>query len=215
MSLGHLGSDHVGPDASAEEVTLGGKGISPNSSPALIVDGDYLQEGGGILSLDIGGTDSASYAQVQVGGATTLMDGAILDLNFVNGFAPHTGDTFSLFTSGSMTGNFATVTIEGLASGFQYNLAQDGKGDLQLIALNDGRPTITLKAGARGVNTVGLTWSGATSAAIDVYRNNALIRTVPNFGRYIDYTGGATYTYQVCEAGTATCSSTVTATLRH
>jgi hypothetical protein len=208
VAYGGVGIRAISPASAARLVPTA-------SNPVMTVGGDFTLDGGGTLELEIGGTDSASYSQIQVGGATTLTDGAILDLNFVNGFAPHTGDTFNLFTSGSMTGNFATVTIEGLASGFQYNLAQDGKGHLQLIALNDGHPPITLAAGARGVNSVGLTWSGATSATIDVYRNAALIRTVPNFGRYTDYTGGATYTYQVCEGGTQTCSGTVTATLRH
>jgi serine protease len=60
---------------------------------------------------------------------------------------------------------------------------------------------------------VDLTWSGATSASIDVYRNGALIATTPNDGFHTDSTpnkGRATYTYQVCEAGTATCSNTAT-----
>ena len=58
-----------------------------------------------------------------------------------------------------------------------------------------------------------LTWSGASSANIDVYRNNALIATVPNTGAYTDSTGDhgrATYTYRVCETGTMTCSNEVT-----
>ena len=58
-----------------------------------------------------------------------------------------------------------------------------------------------------------LTWSGATSANIDVYRNGAVIATVPNTGAYTDSTGNhgrATYTYRVCEAGTLTCSNDAT-----
>ena len=52
---------------------------------------------------------------------------------------------------------------------------------------------ITLSAARRkvqGVNTVRLTWSGATSANIDIYRNSPPpIATVPNMGRYMDSTG--------------------------
>ncbi len=58
-----------------------------------------------------------------------------------------------------------------------------------------------------------LTWSPATSTSMDVYRNNALIATVPNTGAYTDSTGQhgrATYTYRVCEAGTLTCSNDAT-----
>jgi len=36
---------------------------------------------------------------------------------------------------------------------------------------------------------VRLQWRGATSAFIDVYRNNVLIATTPNNGQYTDSTG--------------------------
>jgi hypothetical protein len=64
-----------------------------------------------------------------------------------------------------------------------------------------------------GINTVRLQWRGATSANIDVYRNNVLIVTTPNDGQYDDSTGDtgrAQYLYQVCEAATQTCSNDVT-----
>jgi len=81
-----------------------------------------------------------------------------------------------------------------------------------------GSPTITLSAAKRRVgeiNTVRLTWSGATSPDIDVYRNGTLTVTTPNDGSYVDSTGDtgrARYTYQVCEAGTQTCSNEATVT---
>ena len=61
-----------------------------------------------------------------------------------------------------------------------------------------------------GINTVLLTWSGATSADIDVYRDSVLITTTPNDGNYDDSTGDtgqARYQYRVCEAGTSSCSN--------
>jgi N-acetylneuraminic acid mutarotase len=64
----------------------------------------------------------------------------------------------------------------------------------------------------QGINTVRLTWSGATSHEIDVYRLGALVATTPNDGAYVDSTGDtgrARYTYRVCEAGTQTCSNNV------
>jgi serine protease len=81
-------------------------------------------------------------------------------------------------------------------------------------------PPITLSGAGRkvgGINTVRLTWGGATSTDIDVYRNGTLIETTPNDGSYIDSTGDtgrARYTYQVCEAGTSTCSDDATVTFR-
>jgi N-acetylneuraminic acid mutarotase len=79
---------------------------------------------------------------------------------------------------------------------------------------------ITLSAAGRkvgGINTVRLTWSGATSTNINVYRNGVVIATVPNTGRYTDSTGDtgrARYTYRVCEGGTSTCSNNARVTFR-
>ena len=68
-----------------------------------------------------------------------------------------------------------------------------------------------------GINTVRLTWTGATSNNVDVYRNDVVVATTANDGRYEDSTGDtgrAQYVYMVCEAGTATCSNQVTVRFR-
>ena len=58
-----------------------------------------------------------------------------------------------------------------------------------------------------------LTWSGATSNMVDIYRNNARTATTLNDGLYTDPIGGhGTYTYRVCAAGTQTCSNQATVT---
>lgn len=65
----------------------------------------------------------------------------------------------------------------------------------------------------KGKQRVDLSWSGAGSSDVDIYRNGAVIVTTANDGAYTDdigAKGGATYDYQVCEAGTSTCSTTVT-----
>ena len=58
-----------------------------------------------------------------------------------------------------------------------------------------------------------LSWSGADSSNVDIIRNGSLLTTVSNTGAYTDATnfrGGGSLTYQVCEAGTSTCSDSVT-----
>jgi PKD repeat protein len=55
-----------------------------------------------------------------------------------------------------------------------------------------------------------LTWSGAASTSVDVYRNGAKVVTTPNDGSHTDAIGKGTtgtYLYKVCEAGTAVCSN--------
>ena len=64
-----------------------------------------------------------------------------------------------------------------------------------------------------GIDTSRLKWRGATSANVDVYRNGVVVATTPNDGLYDDSTGTtgqASFMYHVCEAGTQTCSNTVT-----
>src|SRR5438067_5034611 len=78
---------------------------------------------------------------------------------------------------------------------------------------------INLSASGRkvhGVDTVDLSWNGATSSNVDIYRNGVIIATVPSTpGSYTDNTnqkGRATFIYKVCEAGTQNCSNQVTVT---
>ncbi|MGH7458400.1 MAG: PKD domain-containing protein [Longimicrobiaceae bacterium] len=67
----------------------------------------------------------------------------------------------------------------------------------------------------KGEQHVDLEWSGATSTNVDVYREGAVVATTENDGFYTDATGlhgGGSYTYQICEEGTTTCSNEATAT---
>ena len=83
---------------------------------------------------------------------------------------------------------------------------------------SSGGDAITLSATGykvRGLQKADLTWSGATSSNVDVYRDGAVVATTANDGAYtdnIDRRGSGSYTYRVCEAGTSTCSSTSTVT---
>jgi N-acetylneuraminic acid mutarotase len=80
--------------------------------------------------------------------------------------------------------------------------------------------TITLSAKGRkvaGINTVRLSWSGASASDIDIYRDSVLIVTTANDGSHTDSTGDtgrARYTYRVCEAGGSTCSNNARVTFR-
>ena len=77
---------------------------------------------------------------------------------------------------------------------------------------------ITLSAAGhkvKGVQHADLTWNGATSTSVDVYRDNVRITTTANDGAHTDNIGrrgGGSYVYRVCEAGTTTCSNNATVT---
>jgi len=88
--------------------------------------------------------------------------------------------------------------------------------DVTVSAGGDDPPAddFTLSASGfkvRGVQHADLTWSGATSTNVDVYRDGSFRTTTPNNGAYIEnigVRGPGNYVYQVCEEGsTSTCSN--------
>jgi subtilisin family serine protease len=107
---------------------------------------------------------------------------------------------------------------------FGYGIVQAADADAYITANNicDGGTTpptggdLTLNASGykvQGTQRVDLTWSGATSSNVDVYQNGSLKVTTANDGALtinLNTKGGGTYTFQVCEAGTSTCSETAT-----
>jgi subtilisin family serine protease len=67
----------------------------------------------------------------------------------------------------------------------------------------------------KGMQKVDLSWSGATGAMVDIWRNGTFLVSTANDEAYTDAInrkGGGSYTYKVCEAGTATCSAGRSAT---
>jgi len=66
----------------------------------------------------------------------------------------------------------------------------------------------------QGRQMVDLSWNGATSNNIDIYRNGVLIATVPNspsfYTDHIGARGKGTDTYRDCDAGNQNCSNQVT-----
>ena len=90
--------------------------------------------------------------------------------------------------------------------------------DDQDVTVSSGGGSITLSVTGykvRGLQKADLEWSPLTSTKVDVYRDRALIFATDNDGFYtdnIDQRGGGSYTYQVCEEGTSTCSNEATIT---
>ncbi|WP_448548550.1 S8 family serine peptidase [Thalassotalea fusca] len=66
---------------------------------------------------------------------------------------------------------------------------------------------------SKGKNRVDLSWSGASTSSVDIYRNGSLYRTTSNDGAYTDaFRTYGSYTYKVCDEGTNNCSDESTVT---
>jgi len=106
-------------------------------------------------------------------------------------------------------------TLQARASDAANNV---GSSALTTVTVSNGPVGISLTASGykvKGLQKVALTWSGATSTTVDVYRNSVKIATPANSGAYtdnIDKKGTGSYRYKVCAVGTSTCSNEATVT---
>jgi hypothetical protein len=135
-----------GGTINAQKVINGGT-VAPGDPTTLTIAGDYTQTANGVLVLAIGGPDSADSDHLAIDGMFAVETGAVLQLDFIDGFAPTAGETFDLIdyqTIDPLNAAFSQVDIEGLQAGFEYVVTPVG-GDVtnfQLTALNDGVSTV-------------------------------------------------------------------------
>jgi len=97
-----------------------------------------------------------------------------------------------------------------------FNLSGSSAWSATASATTDAGPPpadITLTLNGRkdkGKHIVDLSWSGTTSATVEIYRDGGLLTTVPDTGSYTDNTnnkGGRVYIYKVCDVDTGSCSA--------
>jgi len=185
--------------------TLGGTVTQIPSVSASQADGQTML---GQLGLTATVTTSASdYA---------LNDGTSMATPHVSGVAALIWSYDTSWTNAQIRDALSNTAIDLGAAGrdnaYGFGLVQ---ASAALDYLQQVAPVITLAVDLyryRGVHTADLTWSGAGSANIDVYRDGALIATTENDGAYTDSTGNrgkGSYVYSVCEEGTLRCSDDI------
>lgn len=152
------------------------------------------------LSCDFDGTGSSDSDGSITGYSWDFGDGST-----------NTGSTVShTYSSGGTYTVTLTVTDD---DGATANDAQEVS-----VSQDSGSEEIVLSASgykAQGLQKVDLSWSGATSTNVDIYRDGSIIITTANDGEYTDNInsrGGGSYTYQLCEEATTTCSNETTVT---
>jgi hypothetical protein len=165
------------------------------------ITGNYEQDAGSVLSLQIGGDTPAAgpnspsndYDNVSVSGSVVL--GGTLSLSLINGFTPGVGDSFTLLTAtGGITGSFTNpgFTQAGgryvLPDGMTFQLTDTGNA---LILGNFAAATLTWTGGANSSwntssagnwQTTGLGTSAIfSSGASVVFDNTGLTRSTVAF----------------------------------
>lgn len=112
-------------------------GTGAGATAVLHLLGDYVQQPTGTLAIEIGGaTQGTQYDAIRNNGGDSAHLSGTLQIQFINGFSPGTGQEFILVDNfNSLSGTFATVT--GVPAGFHvvYNETN-----------GSGRPVVKLKA---------------------------------------------------------------------
>lgn len=204
-----------------------------NPSHAYTADGTYTvtltvtDNGGatGNVSKNVTVSTSGTINNPPVANFTYTTDG--LEVTFTDTSTDSDGDVVSWswdFKDGSTSDDQNPIHI--YASGGTYSVTltvtdDDGASNSVSNDVTVTEPSsggITLSASGykvRGRQKADLTWSGASGTEVKIFRNGVSIATTDNDGAFtdnIDNVGGGSYTYQVCEAGTSTCSNEVTVT---
>ncbi len=165
--------------------------------------------------------DATSWqALVSIAGGDS---GSAINHGVVNAGVLEGGDALGIVTHG--------LIVPGVPLGWGTSIEQAitmaKEGGLNLNVVLSGGSTappapapapsgLSAQGGTKGKNTVvDLTWSsGGTS--IDVLRDGNVVTTVSNTGAYRDNLGkgaSGSFTYQVCNAGTSSCSGVATVTV--
>lgn len=194
-------------NSTASKVTSAGTG-SPNRLLYTLAFGS----GGGGGTTNQAPTASFSFNCTNLscsfnGGASSDSDGNISSYswNFGDGTTATGATPSKSFASAGSYNVTLTVTDNGGATGSQT----------QSVSVTAPSTGITLSVSVskqQGVSRATLSWSGASSS-VDVFINGGKATTVTG-SSYVDVIGrgGGTRTYQVCNAGTTTCSNSVTVT---
>ena len=115
-------------------LTNGGT-VHPGDGPGILtVTGTYTQSSGGILDIQIGGSNPGNpgFSQLNISGTAGL--GGTLDVSLFNGFTPFNGETFTILTSAGLNGSVFS-NYNGLTEGDVTFTVTYTPGDVILNAI--------------------------------------------------------------------------------
>lgn len=203
---------------------------SPSASPAVVRDAIYAATTKGIVTSSSTANNHLLFSGfITGGGGGGTAPTAAFSGSPTSGQAPlavafadqSTGSptswSWSFGDGGTSTAQHPTYTYSAagtynvsLTVSNAYGSSTETKiGYVAVTAPPSSGITLTVIGYRSGSNRYAdLSWSGATSTSVDIYRNGALRTTTANDGTHTDFIGrrSGTFTYRVCEAGTTTCS---------
>jgi hypothetical protein len=125
-------------------VNNSGGTLSPGLSAGQLNEtGAYTQGASGAFSVEIGGlTVGTQYDRAAITGAATL--NGTLNIALINAFEPNLGDSFTIMTFGSRTGDFTTVNGTNIGNGKVFQKTVTGTTVvLDVVAAATATPTHT------------------------------------------------------------------------
>jgi hypothetical protein len=97
--------------------------LAPGLQLGSITAQTYLQTSTGALDIQLRGvTADPEHDRLVVTGNTSI--NGKLDVSLLSGFVPAAGNSFTLLTAGSITGNFSTIELPQLTAGLVWRVNQ-------------------------------------------------------------------------------------------
>lgn len=192
--------------AELENIATSGAISNPNGSPNLLL---YTRKGGtnppgnNPPTADFSATTSGLTASFT--DQSSDSDGSVTawSWNFGDGATSTAQDPSHTYAaSGTYTVTLTVTDNEGAVDSTSSN-----------VSVSDGSMTLSASGyKVKGRHNIDLSWSGASGATVEIYRDGSLLTTTSNDGAFTDATnnrGGGSYVYEVCESG-GSCSNAVT-----
>ena len=128
------------------------RGVEPVSDPGigtLVIDGDLVLGPNGTVQAEIAGLGAGTGHDELVVTGDANLNGRLI-LQFMNGFAPRSGDQFDVVKVTGTSSAFSEVQVAGLQPGAEFQMTTTA-GVLKATALNDGvaLPTVSVTAAGK------------------------------------------------------------------
>jgi T5SS/PEP-CTERM-associated repeat protein len=131
------------------DLAIAGGTLAPRDSDGYtVIDGNYVQTGGAILEIGIGGTTIPAHDHLNIGGSSTL--GGLLQISLLDGFVPDAASAFVILNSmEGLSGSFNNIahgsrllTADGLGSFLVNYGSQSTYGANSVVLSNFAQPLI-------------------------------------------------------------------------